>query len=215
MTLPSDHHWRCDCGGGHFLTITWDPDEKPRADACIEGYLSVEGDNHTPWRDRIAQAWRVIASGHSATRVGVILDAAKAREIAAVLVDFSDDASALGDYGPVPVPPAGGGKPTIVIDVHGGTIMSESDVNLLVRKLGPAVSKSLAVAGLRRCGHCGRVGAEASADKVRLCHPSDPALPDCYRRVTVYSEPAGALLGLDPKPAGVDAIIQRGGEEVP
>ncbi len=92
MTLPADHHWRCDCGGGHFLTIVWDPDETPRIDAHVEGYLSVEGDNHTPWRDRIKQAWRVLASGHSATRVGVIIDAAKAREIAVVLSDFADDA---------------------------------------------------------------------------------------------------------------------------
>ena len=93
MTLPADHHWRCDCGGGHFLTIVWDPGETPRVDAHIEGYLSVEGDNHTPWRDRIKQAWRVLASGHSATRVGVILDAAKAREIAVVLSDFAVDAT--------------------------------------------------------------------------------------------------------------------------
>lgn len=99
MTLPRDRHWRCDCGGGHFLTIVWDPDEK-RPTADVEGYLSVEGDNNTPWRDRIAQAWQVLTSGCSPTRVGVILDAAKAREIAVVLSDFADDAGAQGPVTP-------------------------------------------------------------------------------------------------------------------
>lgn len=94
MTLPADHHWRCDCGGGHFLTIVWDPDEKRSMMADIEGYLSIEGDNDTLWRHRIAQAWRVLTSGCSPTRVGVILDATKAREIAATLSDFADDAAA-------------------------------------------------------------------------------------------------------------------------
>jgi len=100
VTLPRDHHWRCDCGGGHFLTIVWDPDEKRSMMAEVEGYLSIEGDNHTPWRDRIAQAWRVLMNGHSATRVGLILDGAKAREIATVLSDFADDASAGGPVTP-------------------------------------------------------------------------------------------------------------------
>jgi hypothetical protein len=43
---------------------------------------------------------------------------------------------------------------------------------------------------------------------VRLCHPDDPSLPDCYRRVTVYWEPVGALLGMEAKPAGVEAIMR-------
>jgi len=60
----------------------------------------------------------------------------------------------------------------------------------------------------RSCGHCGRADATASACGVPLCHPNDPALPDCYRRVTVYSEPVGAFLGDGPKPAGVEGIIR-------
>lgn len=60
--------------------------------------------------------------------------------------------------------------------------------------------------GERPCGHCGRHGATAWAEGVHLCHTGDPALPDCYRRVTVYSEPVGALLGIDPKPGGVRDI---------
>jgi len=39
------------------------------------------------------------------------------------------------------------------------------------------------------------------------CHPDDPAKhPDCYRRVTVYDEPPGALRGVDPLPVGVEDI---------
>lgn len=59
----------------------------------------------------------------------------------------------------------------------------------------------------RHCGHCGRDNATASAYETPLCHTDDPALPDCYRRVTVYSEPIGALLGDGLKPAGVEGII--------
>lgn len=60
----------------------------------------------------------------------------------------------------------------------------------------------------RRCGHCGRAGAGAWAAGARLCHTDNPALPDCYRRVTVWAEPVGALMALDPKPAGIDGIIR-------
>ena len=58
----------------------------------------------------------------------------------------------------------------------------------------------------RTCGHCGRGNARASAYGVPLCHPDDPELPDCYRRVTIYREPVGALLGAGPKPRGVERI---------
>lgn len=63
----------------------------------------------------------------------------------------------------------------------------------------------------RRCGHCGRPGATARAAGVDLCHPDDPALPDCYRRVTVYAEPVGALLFVEPGPAGTEAIMRLEG----
>jgi hypothetical protein len=36
-----------------------------------------------------------------------------------------------------------------------------------------------------------------------LCHPNDPALPDCYRRVVIYGEPVGRLAGMTPRPGGV------------
>jgi hypothetical protein len=65
------------------------------------------------------------------------------------------------------------------------------------------------------CGHCGRQGAEAYSGPgiyarrgTPLCHPSDTSLPDCYRRVGVWAEPVGALLGYDVKPAGVEAYRQ-------
>ena len=44
---------------------------------------------------------------------------------------------------------AGAGGATIVIDVHGNYIMSDSDLNLLVRKLGPAVVQALGQAGVK------------------------------------------------------------------
>lgn len=72
------------------------------------------------------------------------------------------------------------------------------------------------------CAHCGQVCGDYaggsgsvtfdSGPLVRLCHPDDPARPDCYRRVTVYREPLGALIGADPKPPGVTCIGNPGGE---
>jgi hypothetical protein len=43
---------------------------------------------------------------------------------------------------------AGGGA-SIVIDVHDNTVMSDSDINKLVRALGPSVVKALAQAGVK------------------------------------------------------------------
>jgi hypothetical protein len=60
----------------------------------------------------------------------------------------------------------------------------------------------------RECGHCGRTGASAWAPGVHLCHTDDPSRPDCYRRVTVYAEPVGALLAADPVPWGVGGILR-------
>lgn len=61
----------------------------------------------------------------------------------------------------------------------------------------------------RHCGHCGRDNAAASVYETPLCHTDDPGLPDCYRRVTVYSEPVGALLAMEPLPAGVQGIARN------
>jgi hypothetical protein len=39
------------------------------------------------------------------------------------------------------------------------------------------------------------------------CHPDDPAThPDCWLRVTVHGEPAGALRDVRPLPVGVEDI---------
>lgn len=57
------------------------------------------------------------------------------------------------------------------------------------------------------CAHCGRdpaAGFATGYNAERLCHPDDPGLPDCYRRVTAWREPLGKLLDADPKPAGVE-----------
>ena len=72
----------------------------------------------------------------------------------------------------------------------------------------------------RVCAHCGQIcgdyaGGLASATvggkEEWLCHPNDPSRPDCYRRVTVWSEPLGILRSVvvDP-PAGVERIWRPG-----
>jgi hypothetical protein len=66
----------------------------------------------------------------------------------------------------------------------------------------------------RRCGHCGRDGATAWAAGAHLCHTDDPARPDCYRRVTVYAESVGALLGFEVQPAGIKGITGRDGNAI-
>lgn len=61
------------------------------------------------------------------------------------------------------------------------------------------------------CAHCGadlvsgRYG--RLEDSSPVCHPDNPDLPDCYRRVTVYREPLGILKALPDKPPGIENII--------
>lgn len=66
------------------------------------------------------------------------------------------------------------------------------------------------------CDHCGLTcgdyagGYGCIADErgtIRLCHPNDPSRPSCFRRITIYREPLGALLDADPKPAGLDGML--------
>ena len=66
------------------------------------------------------------------------------------------------------------------------------------------------------CAHCGQVcgdydGGLGTIDYgfglIRLCHPNAPGRPDCYTRVSLYKEPVGWLLGVDPKPAGVEGCL--------
>jgi hypothetical protein len=66
------------------------------------------------------------------------------------------------------------------------------------------------------CSHCGQPCGDypggyssvtaGSNPPAILCHPNDPMRPDCYRRVTVFHEPLGRLLGMDPQPAGLEGI---------
>jgi len=84
-----EHFWRCDCGSGHFLAITvWPSEDNPLA-LDLEGYLDVEGDFWTTWRNRFAMAWNVITKGHAHSRVGIVFDPPKAREIGIVLMSFA------------------------------------------------------------------------------------------------------------------------------
>lgn len=66
------------------------------------------------------------------------------------------------------------------------------------------------------CAHCGQVCGDTkggygavnnAAGALRAsCSPSVSGRPDCYRRITEYGEPVGALLDVDPKPPGVEDI---------
>lgn len=77
----------------------------------------------------------------------------------------------------------------------------------------PAPERTCAHCG-QRCGdYAGGLGGILTADGgIDLCHPNGvpPAgpvtRPDCYRRVTVYGEPLGALVNVEPKPAGIEDI---------
>jgi len=64
------------------------------------------------------------------------------------------------------------------------------------------------------CAHCGQTCGDYAGGyggvnygdlrgTIPLCHPNEPGRPDCYRRRTVYGEPLGALIGVEPKPPGV------------
>lgn len=66
------------------------------------------------------------------------------------------------------------------------------------------------------CGHCGQVCGDAAGGYGAItdqrgvlrasCSPMDPSTrPDCYRRVAL-GEPVGALIGVEPKPVGVEDI---------
>lgn len=65
---------------------------------------------------------------------------------------------------------------------------------------------------MKTCAHCGLTcgnyeGGYASLNFAPLCHPNAAGRPDCYRRVTVYGEPLGALRDVTPKPDGIDWLV--------
>jgi hypothetical protein len=57
-----------------------------------------------------------------------------------------------------------------------------------------------------KCAHCGEQarGYARDAEGRRLCHADTG--PDCYRRVTVYGETVGILIGAFPVPEGVGSL---------
>lgn len=75
---------------------------------------------------------------------------------------------------------------------------------------------ALLVLGRQLCAHCGQEcgGREAGigsvpdgkGGSVPVCHPDDPQRPDCYRRITVYAEPLGALISPFALPRGIEGI---------
>ena len=70
------------------------------------------------------------------------------------------------------------------------------------------------------CIHCGQrcgdqeggYGAVTDAEGVlhASCSPSVPDRPDCYARIMKHGEPVGALIGVEPLPAGVEDIRKAG-----
>ena len=69
------------------------------------------------------------------------------------------------------------------------------------------------------CIHCGqRCGDRRAATGrsltrrayPRIVQPVRTGRPDCYARVTEYGEPVGALIGVEPMPAGVEDIRKAG-----
>lgn len=93
----ADRSWRCDCGGGHFISVTWWPEDERDDTATVDGYLAVEGDFWRTLRHRLRMAFGVIRSGHADTRVGVVLTPDRAREIAAALTEYAESAAARYD----------------------------------------------------------------------------------------------------------------------
>ena len=82
----------------------------------------------------------------------------------------------------------------------------------------PCAARQLAllVLGRQTCAHCGQecgdpeggLGGvpDGKGGSAPVCHPEDPRRPDCYRRVTVYLEPLGALKGPFELPQGIQQI---------
>jgi hypothetical protein len=86
-----DRAWRCSCGDGHFLSVTYWKDD-PRWGFDVSGYLSLEGNFGTRGRQRLKHIWQLLRDkGHVETWVGVCLDAKEAREIAGVLLDYAGE----------------------------------------------------------------------------------------------------------------------------
>ena len=66
------------------------------------------------------------------------------------------------------------------------------------------------------CAHCGQPRrGYGGVPGGSVCHSSDEGWPDCYRRVTAYHEPLGALRGVDQLPSGVCDIRAALKEKTP
>jgi len=79
MDFDSDRIWRCDCGNGHFLSIT-SFDETDRDEALR--YFSVDGHFQAPnRRARLRQLWRMLRHGRCESWVGVVLNLQTMTEI--------------------------------------------------------------------------------------------------------------------------------------
>lgn len=77
-----DHIWRCRCGAGHFLSLTWwrgDP----------SGFLEIEGRfEATLWR-RVRQAARMLFTGHAGSNVGLVFGPDTAADIVQAIAEYA------------------------------------------------------------------------------------------------------------------------------
>lgn len=84
-----DTMFPCDCHDDHFLRINWWPGDIDRG-LEVEGWLSLGGGFWPTLGRRLRIVWRALTKFHYHTYVGVVLEAGKARAIAAELVAFAD-----------------------------------------------------------------------------------------------------------------------------
>jgi len=74
--FDSDRIWRCDCGNGHFLSIT-SFDETDRDGKVIPAlrYFAIDGHLQAPSRRHwLRQLWRMLRHSRCESWVGVVLD---------------------------------------------------------------------------------------------------------------------------------------------
>jgi len=75
--FDSDKIWRCDCGDGHFVSIT-SFDEKRWPNGHIDEplrYFGIDGHFCAPNRRyRIKQLWKMLRQGKCESWIGVVLD---------------------------------------------------------------------------------------------------------------------------------------------
>lgn len=83
MQPDEEKIWRCDCGWGHFLSITSVADDH---------WIMVEGSfRATSLRDKLRATYEIFRRGHYDTWLGLTLTPETARKIRDRLTELLDD----------------------------------------------------------------------------------------------------------------------------